>query len=417
MAILTPNKETVLNSVLVKEFLLTKNNPNKIAMPASKIDKLRGITIHNTGWINVSSRTTPAEQYTRATYNGNMKDVRVHFYVDNVCAWQNLPLDSSGWHAADGNGDGNRRTIAIECIMKPSATDPISAKSEDNCAKLAAYLLHINKMTVEENLFTHTHWLNVRDGKRGTIDYLNTTKNSSQTCPLYILPHWDSFKAKVKGYLNKLNNVATPTTPNSLYRVRKTWANAQSQLGAFANLENAKRACTEGYSVFDSNGQVVYTTSQATPAPTPVSNEKIDVFYRAFSGNKWWGEIKNYENSTGNGYAGVNNYPISGIVAKASKGALRFRVHLSGGRWLGWIEDYNINDWNKGVAGIKGRSIDAIQMELVGVPGYQVRYRVSPINNNRYLNWITGWRENSSMGYAGIFNQPIDRIQIEIVKI
>ena len=71
-------------------------------------------------------------------------------------------------------------------------------KSEDNCAKLAAYLLHINKMTVEENLFTHTHWLNVRDGKRGTIDYLNTTKNPSKTCPLYILPHWDSFKAKVK---------------------------------------------------------------------------------------------------------------------------------------------------------------------------------------------------------------------------
>ena len=51
------------------------------------------------------------------------------------------------------------------------------------------------------------------------------------------------------------------------------------------------------------------------------------------------------------------------------------------------------------------------------MPGYQVKYRVSPINNNRYLNWITGWRENSSMGYAGIFNQPIDRIQIEIVKI
>ena len=81
------------------------------------------------------------------------------------------------------------------------------------------------------------------------------------------------------------------------------------------------------------------------------------------------------------------------------------------------MRDYNINDWNKGVAGIKGRSIDAIQMELVGVPGYQVKYRVSLINNNSYLGWITGWKENSSMGYAGIFNQPIDRIQIEIVKI
>ena len=31
------------------------------------------------------------EQYTRATYNGNMKDVRVHFYVDNICAGKTLP--------------------------------------------------------------------------------------------------------------------------------------------------------------------------------------------------------------------------------------------------------------------------------------------------------------------------------------
>ena len=126
--------------------------------------KVIGITVHNTDWISVASGTTPAEQYTRATYNGNMKDVRVHYYVDNTCAWQNLPLTLSGWHAADGSGNGNHRTIAIECIMS-SAYNSTDKKSEDNCARLAAALLKKYGLDIN-HLYTHTHWLNVRDGKK-----------------------------------------------------------------------------------------------------------------------------------------------------------------------------------------------------------------------------------------------------------
>ena len=139
MAILTPDKTSILNGLKVNEFLLTKHNPNKIDMPwAAMPQKPLGVTVHNTDWISTASGTTPAEQYTRATYNGNMGDVRVHYYVDDKCAWQNLPLTLTGWHAADGDGDGNRKTISIECIMK-SATDSTSIKSEDNGAKLVAY--------------------------------------------------------------------------------------------------------------------------------------------------------------------------------------------------------------------------------------------------------------------------------------
>jgi len=69
-----------------------------------------------------------------------MNDVHVHYYVDNVCAWQNLLHFLSSWHAADGSGNGNRRTIAIECIMS-YAYNAKDQKSEDNCAKLAATLL------------------------------------------------------------------------------------------------------------------------------------------------------------------------------------------------------------------------------------------------------------------------------------
>ena len=44
-----------------------------------------------------------------------------------------------------------------------------------------------------------------------------------------------------------------------LYRVRKSWQNKESQLGAFAIKDNAIAACKSGYCVFDWNGVAVYT--------------------------------------------------------------------------------------------------------------------------------------------------------------
>lgn len=262
MAILKPDKTTTLGGVTVNEYLLTKHNPNHIAMPSASMEgKVIGVTIHNTSWITTASGTTPAEQYTRATVNGNMNDVRVHYYVDNTCAWQNLPLTMSGWHAADGSGNGNRRTIAIECIMS-SAYNSTDKKSEDNAAKLAAALLKKYNLSID-HLYTHTHWLNVRDGKSGSVDYLNTAKNPYKTCPLYILPHWSDFKAKVQSYMNSSTSAATTPTTAQLYRVRKSWSDAKSQIGAFSSLDNAKKACKSGYFVFDANGNVIYPAKKS----------------------------------------------------------------------------------------------------------------------------------------------------------
>ena len=262
MAILRPDTSTTLNGVKINEYLLTKHNPNHIDMPSVSMEsKVIGITVHNTDWISVANGTTPAEQYTRATVNGNMKDVRVHYYVDNTCAWQNLSHSLSGRHAADGSGNGNRRTIAIECIMSPAYNDR-DKKSEDNCARLAAALLKKYGLDIN-HLYTHTHWLNVRDGKSGSVDYLNTTRNPYKMCPAYILPHWAEFKKKVQAYMNAGSSTPATSSPKQLYRVRKSWADAKSQIGAFSSLENAKKSCKTGYAVFDSNGKQVYPAKKS----------------------------------------------------------------------------------------------------------------------------------------------------------
>ena len=225
MTILRPDATTTLNGVKINEYLLTKHNPNHIDMPSvSMAGKIIGVTVHNTDWITVASGTTPAEQYTRATVNNNMKDVRVHYYVDNVCAWQNLPLSLSGWHAADGSGSGNRRTIAIECIMS-RAYNAADRKSEDNAARLAAALLRQYGLGIDQ-LYTHTHWLNVRDGKTGTNDQLNTMHNSYKMCPLYILPHWAAFRAKVQAYLNQSQTTTKPSG-SAATKLRYDWKRGQ----------------------------------------------------------------------------------------------------------------------------------------------------------------------------------------------
>lgn len=279
MAFLKPDRIYTLGGVTVKEYLITKHNPNRISMPTgSMAGSVFGPTVHNTDWINVSADTTPAEQYTRATVNGNMKDVRVHFYVDDVCAWQNLPLDLPGWHAADGSGNGNKHTIAIECIMSGKGT-PSDKKSEDNAARLAAALLKKYGKSID-HLYTHTHWLNVRDGKKGTVDQLNTMHNSYKMCPAYILPHWNIFKSKVAKYMGGSANSTAPSTSGAthLYRIRKSWRDSKTQIGAYNNLDNAKRECKPGYTVYDEKGKTVYSNSSSSSKSKWVKGQAVTLY-------------------------------------------------------------------------------------------------------------------------------------------
>lgn len=59
---------------------------------------------------------------------------------------------------------------------------------------------------------------------------------------------------------------ATAGEGEQLYRVRTSWDNASSQIGAYKSLENAKKACSVGYTVYDKDGKAVYT-NKATSYP------------------------------------------------------------------------------------------------------------------------------------------------------
>ncbi|MBT9855185.1 hypothetical protein GPK86_01590 [Blautia faecis] len=85
----------------------------------------------------------------------------------------------------------------------------------------------------------------------------------AKNCPSVIRRKgdWDRFKKLISG-----ENVTAPTTKPTVkvdkyYRIRKTWKDSKSQIGAYKSLKNAKKACKAGYSVFDWNGKAVYSVT------------------------------------------------------------------------------------------------------------------------------------------------------------
>ena len=78
----------------------------------------------------------------------------------------------------------------------------------------------------------------------------------------------DTFRAAVKAKLagSSSGNTGGSAGSGTLYRVRKSWSDASSQLGAFAVLDNAKELADKnpGYAVFDEAGKKVYPSASGS---------------------------------------------------------------------------------------------------------------------------------------------------------
>lgn len=158
--------------------------PMKPCAPLHGDGQPQGITIHNTEMINPASGTNAAEQYTRATYNGNMSGVIVHYYIWHDQIWQLLSDRERGWHATDGSTrratrdgkgmiGGNVDTISIEAIGPDEET-------EATTAALCAWLCRTYGLLPTQDIYPHHYFFAAKD------------------CPAYILPHWDAFLKRIK---------------------------------------------------------------------------------------------------------------------------------------------------------------------------------------------------------------------------
>lgn len=148
---------------------------------------------------------------------------------------------------------------------------------------------------------------------------------ANKSCPGdWLYNRLGDLAAKVTAALG--GTAQTPTADSTVwYRVRKTWADAKSQLGAYKELANAK-ACVDkhpGYSVFDVNGVNIYTsntTASAVPYKVRVSISDLNI-----------------RKGPGTNYARTQYIPVGTytIVEEADgQGATKWGKLKSGAGWI-----------------------------------------------------------------------------------
>lgn len=113
----------------------------------------------------------------------------------------------------------------------------------------------------------------------------------------------DRFKKAVKSAMNGTTSIE-PVTEDPWYRVRKTWADAATQKGAYHDLDKDKVCAdaNEGYLVFDESGKVLYSNSCATvPYKARVSINNLNIRTGPGTGCAVTGEKTGADNYCGSG--------------------------------------------------------------------------------------------------------------------
>ena len=98
---------------------------------------------------------------------------------------------------------------------------------------------------------------------------------ANKSCPgNWLYARLGDLASEVTAKLGGGNDGTTELGQKNYYRVRKTWEDAASQLGAYTVLENARQMADKhpGYSVFDWNGKAVYKAGGSAGAGSGMTN-------------------------------------------------------------------------------------------------------------------------------------------------
>lgn len=190
-----------------------------------------------------------------------------HYYIywDGTIYWR-CDHDAIVYQVGTANGQyiqkhpvaRNANTIGIEMCCHcdgnaMSAEDPkwwFTEATQEACVWLVQKLMAELNIPIE-NVLRH-------------FDIVN------KTCPAPYVHNnayrgtwtWEQFRAKVAG------------GEVHLYRVRLKWELSGTQIGAYYILDNAKANCPAGYSIYDENGKLVWTNTDAVSSAQLVKYSK-----------------------------------------------------------------------------------------------------------------------------------------------
>lgn len=279
------------NSSLVN---FTKISPNHSGKRTMKIDRITPHCVVGQCSVETLGNIFAPTSIKASCNYGIGADGRVGMY----CLEENRSWCSS-------SNDNDQRAVTIECasdVTEPYAfKDVVYNKLIDLCVDIC-----------KRNGKTKLLWLGDKDN---TLKYTPKSDEmvltvhrwfSNKSCPGdWMYSRMGDLATKVTA---KLNGSTQAETTSELYRVRKSWNDSKSQIGAYKILNNAKKACKEGYTVYDSKGNAVYSN-------TPSKKSDNDIAKEVISG-KWGNGSERKQRLTAAGY---NYSTIQSIVNKMLK--------------------------------------------------------------------------------------------------
>ena len=286
----------------------TKMNLNKLIFTenacykAGKKITVKGIMVHSTGannpwlkrYVGPDDGKLGKNQYNNHwnTYHPGGREVCVHGFIGKladgtVATYQCLPWDHRGWHAG---GSANNTHIGFEICEDDLNDGAYFAKVYKEAVELCAYLCKQYGLT-EKNIICHSEgYMQGVASNHGDVMHWFPKHGKSM----------DTFRAEVKALLAtdaKEDEPAQEETPavtypekltSGYYRVRKTWKDTKSQVGAYRVLKNTKVAADKnpGTYVFSNDGDAIYPV--AAPA------EEAYRIHTVVKGDSLWDIAKKY---------------------------------------------------------------------------------------------------------------------------
>lgn len=203
-----------------------------------------------------------------------------------VAAVQSMPWDYKPWGCASGpKGSCNNGWIQFE-ICEDGLKDKayFEAVYKEAC-ELTAYLCDLYNIDPKGTV-------TVNGVKVPTIlchaESHELGFGSNHGDVLHWFPKFGKNMSDVRNDVEKLINAEKNViTSTEMYRVRKSWEDSKSQVGAYTDLPNAKKACDKAgkdYEVYDSKGVAIYPVA---PAEKEVSSYKVGDEVSLISGAKY----------------------------------------------------------------------------------------------------------------------------------
>lgn len=205
-------------------------------------DAIKYIVIHYTG----DPKATASDEI--KYFNGGNRKASADFFIDydDGSIWQYNPNIKGrySWHCGGDTESShhplygkckNGNSIGIEiCTRQSGGKWVFSQKAVESAVLLTKYLMKTYGVPAS-NVCRH---YDVTGKACPQVSGWGAVGGSAE---------WDKFKASLTG------------SAVQLYRVRKSWADAGSQLGAFADLENARALVKkhDGYKIYDTSGKEV----------------------------------------------------------------------------------------------------------------------------------------------------------------